>query len=101
MKIFVYLSYKSGLICRNDKTDTKIKIIKIKTFKNFGFQTKAVKTLVHIKSRKLILSPVRSVTIIVNKKLNKINQDLMQEKENFDNKYEEKKHITGRQNLAR
>ena len=101
MNIFVYLSYKSGLRCRNDTTDTKIKMIKIKTFKNFGFQTKAVKTLVHIKSRKFILSPVRSVTITVSKKLNKINQDLIQEKENLDNKYEEKKHITGRQNFAR
>ena len=78
MNILVYLSYKSGLICKNDITDTKIKLIKIKTFKNLGFHTKAVKTLVHIKSRKFILSPVRSVTIIVNKKLNKINQDLMQ-----------------------
>ena len=101
MKIFVYLSCKSGLICRNETIDTKIKVMKIKTFKNFGLQTKAVKILVHIKSRKFILSPVRSVTIIVNKKLNKINQDLMQEKENLDNKYEEKKHIIGRQNFAR
>ena len=101
MKIFVYLSYKSGLKCRNETTNTKIKVMKIKTFKNFGFQTKAVKILVHIKSRKFILSPVRSVTTIVNKKLNKINQDLKQEKENFDSKYEEKKHIIGKQNLAR
>ena len=101
MNIFVNLSYKSGLICKNDVTEIKIKIIKIRTFKNFGFQTRAVKKLVHIKSRKFILSPVRSVTTIVNKKLNKMNQDLMQEKENLDNKYEEKKHIIGRQNFAR
>ena len=101
MNIFVNLSCKSGLIWRNDSTDTKIKIIKIRKFKNFGFQTRAVKTLVHTKSKKLILSPVRSVTIIVNKKLNKINQDFMQEKENLDSKYEEKKHIIGRQNFAR
>ena len=101
MNILVYLSNKSGLTCKNDTTDTKIKLIKMKTFKNFGFHTKAVKIHVHIKSIKFILSPVRSVTIIVNKKLNKINQDLMQEKENLDNKYEEKKHITGRQNFAR
>ena len=52
MKIFVYLSYKSGLI-RKETTETKIKIMKIKTFKNFGLQTKAVKILVHIKVENL------------------------------------------------